>query len=232
MMLGAVTAIISVIIALFTAFWAVFIFWAPPRFTRKRMSYELELSTSLIHESAQSNSYLTVRYGKRYGKKLLHHPYIVRIRLSNTGRKDVRSSDFDQATPMQLDLGVKIVALLKVSCSPDDMPDPRWSLTETRLNIGPSMFPRHAVAYFVLLVDGPCTALAHKNPLTGVALEQAMKEERKYGISLSHILTYAMIAFVIWWVIQEPVAAARLVHGIGASLSWLAHGLSNFIASI
>jgi hypothetical protein len=230
-MLDAVTGIISAMIALFAAFWAVFIFWAPPIFTRKRMSYELELSTSLIHESAQTNSNLTVRYGKRYGKKLLH-PYIVRIRVSNTGRKDVRSGDFDQATPLQLDLGVKIVALLKVSCSPEDMPDPKWSVSEKRLNIGPSMFPRHAVVYFVLLVDGPCTALAHKNPLTGVTLEQAIVEERKYGISLSRILTYAIIAFVIWWVIQEPVAAARLVHGIGASLSWVAHGLSNFVASI
>lgn len=122
-MLDAITTIISAIIALFAAFWGVFIFWAPPIFTRKRMSYELELSTSLIHESAQTNSNLTVRYGKRYGKKLLQHPYIVRIRLSNTGRKDVRSGDFDQATPLQLDLGVKIVALLKVSCSPEDMPD-------------------------------------------------------------------------------------------------------------
>ena len=51
-------------------------------------------------------------------------------------------------------------------------------------------------------------------------------------MKLSKILTYAAIAFVIWWVIQQPASAAHLVHNIGALLSEAAHGLSNFVASI
>lgn len=231
-MLDSVTAIISLAIALFVAFWGVFIFWAPPLFTRKRMSYELELSTSLIHESARSNSNLTVRYGKMYNRKPLQHPYIVRIRLSNTGRKGVKSSDFDQATPLQLELGVKIVALLKITCSLEDMPDPKWSVSGGRLNIGPSMFPRRAVVHFVLLADGPCLALTHKNPLPGVFVKQDIIEQRRDGISLRQVLTYLTIAFVLWWVIQQPEAAARLVHGFGAFLSQAAQDLSNFVTSI
>jgi hypothetical protein len=46
------------------------------------------------------------------------------------------------------------------------------------------------------------------------------------------ILGYLAIAFVIWWVIQEPTAAAHLVHNIGSLLSQAAHGLSSFVASI
>ncbi len=46
------------------------------------------------------------------------------------------------------------------------------------------------------------------------------------------ILSYLAIAFVIWWVIQEPTAAAHLVHNIGSLLSQAAHGLSSFVASI
>ena len=46
------------------------------------------------------------------------------------------------------------------------------------------------------------------------------------------IITYLIIAFVIWWVIQEPTDAAHLVHNIGALLSEAAHGLSSFVASI
>ena len=46
------------------------------------------------------------------------------------------------------------------------------------------------------------------------------------------ILTYAAIAFVIWWVVQQPTSAAHLVHNIGTLLSEAAHGLSNFVASI
>ena len=51
-------------------------------------------------------------------------------------------------------------------------------------------------------------------------------------MKLRTILTYAAIAFVIWWVIQQPTSAAHLVHNIGTLLSQAAHGLSNFVASI
>jgi hypothetical protein len=51
-------------------------------------------------------------------------------------------------------------------------------------------------------------------------------------VKLSKILTYVAIAFVIWWVIQQPTSAAHLVHNIGTLLSTAAHGLANFVASI
>jgi hypothetical protein len=51
-------------------------------------------------------------------------------------------------------------------------------------------------------------------------------------VKLSRILSYAAIAFVIWWVIQQPTSAAHLVHNIGQLLSEAAHGLSNFVANI
>jgi hypothetical protein len=46
------------------------------------------------------------------------------------------------------------------------------------------------------------------------------------------ILGYLVIAFIIWWVVQQPTSAAHLVHNIGTLLSEAAHGLSNFVASI
>jgi hypothetical protein len=51
-------------------------------------------------------------------------------------------------------------------------------------------------------------------------------------VNLKQILTYAAIAFAIWWVIQEPASAAHLVHNIGALLSEAAHGMSTFVAHI
>jgi hypothetical protein len=51
-------------------------------------------------------------------------------------------------------------------------------------------------------------------------------------VKLSKILTYVAIAFVIWWVIQQPTSAAHLVHNIGDLLSTAAHGLASFVASI
>ena len=51
-------------------------------------------------------------------------------------------------------------------------------------------------------------------------------------MKFSNILKWAAIAFVLWWVIQQPTSAAHLVHNIGTLLSEAAHGLSNFVASI
>jgi ABC-type glucose/galactose transport system permease subunit len=52
------------------------------------------------------------------------------------------------------------------------------------------------------------------------------------AVKLSKIVTYLVIAFLIWWVVQEPTNAAHLVHNIGTFLSDAAHGMSNFVASI
>lgn len=46
------------------------------------------------------------------------------------------------------------------------------------------------------------------------------------------IITYLAIAFVIWWLIQQPASAGHLIHNIGTLLSQAAHGMSTFIASI
>lgn len=46
------------------------------------------------------------------------------------------------------------------------------------------------------------------------------------------ILQWVVIAFVVWWIIQEPTSAAHLVHNIGTFLSNSASGLSRFVTSI
>jgi hypothetical protein len=51
-------------------------------------------------------------------------------------------------------------------------------------------------------------------------------------VSLKNILSYALIAFIVWWVIQQPTSAAHLVHNIGTLLTTAANGLSHFVASI
>jgi hypothetical protein len=51
-------------------------------------------------------------------------------------------------------------------------------------------------------------------------------------VSLKNILSYALIAFIVWWVIQQPANAAHLVHNIGTLLTTAANGLSHFVANI
>ena len=51
-------------------------------------------------------------------------------------------------------------------------------------------------------------------------------------MNLKTVLTWAGVAFLIWWVIQQPTNAAHLVHNIGALLTKVASGLSNFVSHI
>ncbi len=51
-------------------------------------------------------------------------------------------------------------------------------------------------------------------------------------MNLKTILGWLAVAFILWWVIQQPTAAAHFVHSVGTSLSAVARGLSHFFASI
>jgi hypothetical protein len=51
-------------------------------------------------------------------------------------------------------------------------------------------------------------------------------------VKLGDILKWVIVAFVVWWVVQEPSNAAHLVHNIGTFLTNAATGLSHFVASI
>ena len=51
-------------------------------------------------------------------------------------------------------------------------------------------------------------------------------------MKLSKVLGWLAIAFVVWWVIQQPHNAAHLVQNIATFLTNAAKGLSNFVASI
>ena len=51
-------------------------------------------------------------------------------------------------------------------------------------------------------------------------------------VNIKTILGWLAIAFVVWWVIEQPTAAAHVVHNIGAFQTSAAHGLSSFFASI
>jgi hypothetical protein len=51
-------------------------------------------------------------------------------------------------------------------------------------------------------------------------------------LNLKTIAGYAVIAFLIWWVIEQPTGAAHVVHNIGTFLSTTASGISNFFSKV
>lgn len=51
-------------------------------------------------------------------------------------------------------------------------------------------------------------------------------------MSVTKLAKWAGLAFIVWWVVQQPTSAAHLVHNIGTFLSSAANGLSHFVTSI
>ena len=51
-------------------------------------------------------------------------------------------------------------------------------------------------------------------------------------MNLKTVLGWVAVAFIVWWIIVEPTAAAHVVHNIGAFLTSAAHGISTFFASL
>ena len=51
-------------------------------------------------------------------------------------------------------------------------------------------------------------------------------------MSLKTILGWLAVAFIVWWVIEQPTGAAHIVHNIGTFLTTVASGLSSFFSSI
>ena len=51
-------------------------------------------------------------------------------------------------------------------------------------------------------------------------------------VNVKTIAGWAALAFIVWWVVEQPADAAHLVHNIGTFLSTMAAGLSHFVANI
>jgi hypothetical protein len=78
------------------------------------------------------------------------------------------------------------------------------------------------------------------DPPIQAALRTRIKELARWStlrfqeaaVKLGNIIKWAIIVFVVWWIVQQPAHAAHLVHNIGNLLSSAANGLSNFFTSI
>ena len=51
-------------------------------------------------------------------------------------------------------------------------------------------------------------------------------------MSLKTVLGWLALAFVLWWIIEEPESAAAVVRDIGNFLSNAANGIARFFSSL
>ena len=51
-------------------------------------------------------------------------------------------------------------------------------------------------------------------------------------MNLKTVLGWLAVAFVIWWIIEDPSGAAHVVHNIGYFLASAARGIATFFSQL
>jgi hypothetical protein len=116
--------------------------------------------------------------------KPLHNPRVLSVRLTARGRRDIRSSDFDQSKPLALDVGVRIVGVL----GSKNMPAP---CEGTRFLVGPALIRKRQSMTYTVLADGPGAHLTCDSPLIDVVVREQVKNDRQRASKLNKVSIYS-----------------------------------------
>jgi hypothetical protein len=55
---------------------------------------------------------------------------------------------------------------------------------------------------------------------------------RLIPVNLKTVLGWVAVAFIIWWIIEDPAGASHVVHNTGGFLNSAAHGISDFFSCL
>lgn len=98
-----------------------------------------------------------------------HNLYVVTLRLSNRGRMDIPSSDFDQGAPIRFDIASRIFSVAAVVSTPATAPIPPVTVVGGSLLVGPGLILRGQQIEITLFVEGPYRSLTSvQTPLIDV----------------------------------------------------------------
>ncbi|MEU9917822.1 hypothetical protein [Streptomyces sp. NPDC051001] len=153
---GTFWAAAAVVVAVLVGIGAM---WATLRAAhpKRRIAYDSE-ATAIVASNHPLGSTLEVR---RNGI-LLTNPYIVRVDIKNTGRRDITSNEFDNASPLRFDLGVPILEVLNAESTPREAQLPAYEVSGRELHIKPSRIGKETIASYTVLVEGsPRPSLTH-----------------------------------------------------------------------
>ncbi|MFD9459769.1 hypothetical protein [Streptomyces sp. NPDC060027] len=84
---------------------------------------------------------------------LLTDPHLVRLVLTNPGRRDIPSGAFDQGQPFRVDLAVPYAEMVGTESEPSAAQPPPASVDGSRLSIGPGRIGCGTTITYLLLVD-------------------------------------------------------------------------------
>ncbi|MFH8242636.1 hypothetical protein ACSLFT_22475 [Streptomyces sp. G6] len=150
---------------------------------KRRLSYSMGYTRLLTSGSSRAHGALQVSHGGT----VLADPRFVRVRLTNTSRRDISSSAFDQGTPIRLDIGVPILDILDTTSRPSANAIPPTTISGSEVSIGPGRIGRGQSLSYLLLIDGPDPRLTCQHALNEVEVVDA--ESDPYLMLLEEALT-------------------------------------------
>jgi hypothetical protein len=185
---GAASLIAIVLIGLLTV-WVTYSVGV----IKKRLTYTLVQTIPLVTATSTiPKEDLQVLYR---GASLAE-PRIVALRLSNQGSRDIRSDDFDQGKPLEIEVGAHIVTQLSMKPKPPDTHISGLRFENTKVIVEPSLIRRRQSITLELLVDGHTSKLSVDSPLVDVDIKEQDSEDRGFLSSLPWLGTLAVLALV------------------------------------
>lgn len=201
---------------------------------RRRIIYGIPVSARLVDPTVvRPDVQMRPNLHISYRDEELADPHVLEIDLTYRGRKDIRSTSFEQGQPFCIDVGIPIIELLKAIYTPEQAPLPKVEAVETALQVGPSLMRKRQVMTFVILTDGPSARLTHESPLADVRVRQARyqarqdADEARYRARqrLLHYITWFLVLFIAYYLATQPVGAANALHSAGNWLSTFVNSL-------
>lgn len=157
---SAVWTFVGVLVAVVVGAAGLFLVYLA-RTPRCELTYGLWLSTPLLRLPSRPGLQVL------FNEQVLAAPHVLWIVLTNTGRRDIPSSAFDQGRPLVLDVGIAIVEVLG-----DLSNRPSVTAEHTTLSIEPTLIRQRQSISFTLLCDGRKPTLTCHSPLIDVRITQ------------------------------------------------------------
>jgi hypothetical protein len=141
------------------------------------------------------------------GGDVVGAPYIVHLRMFNVSRLDIRSSDFDDARPFVIDLGVPVLQLLATS---ENIDHELLSASGNEVVLEPMLIRSRNLVGVDLLTDGS-PRLCVNSSLADVQVRRRDPISGASDLLLSRIVPLGVALFAFYYLINDPVRAAYVL---------------------
>ena len=148
----------------------------------------------------------------RRGDEELTDPHLVEVTLQSSGRQSITRNLFDEGHPIVLNLGTRVVDLLKVTSEPTEQAVPNYKVSNRAIEVGPGVLASRQSITFSVLIDGK-PKLSPVSPLADVKIgrQQTAPEQKAWRVSyvlmgMTVIALFLFLSLTRFFAVATPVA--------------------------